>query len=124
MTWFAANLIIWSRSFEEKEHGDGPCHVWERVLVVQADDVDEATHALTEFAQADVAGNSENVETGDNLGADQLAFMGIRKIREVEGLAAGGDSPIEVMFSEMEVRSKADLLKLAAGGDVIVRYID
>jgi hypothetical protein len=125
MTWFAASLIIWSRSYEEQERGDGPCHVWERVLVVEADDVDEATSKVTKFGEADVASNSENVETGDNVGMDRLTFMGVRKIREIDALTGDGHAefPVEVTFSEMEVRTKADLLKLAAGGDVLVRYI-
>lgn len=120
MTWFAASLIIWSPTRPDDENGDGPCHFWERVVVIEADDVDAAMQEATDFGKDDAAANAGEAEA--------LVFMGVRKIREIESLTpeAGEEPPglVEVMFSEMEVKNKNDLLRLAAGNDVIVRYID
>jgi hypothetical protein len=136
MTWFAGSLIIWSRSAAPNgDNPDPPCHFWERVMMVEAGDVDEAVQKLTDFGNADAAENSTQTDDGDEVapppseeGAEQLVFMGVRKVRAIESVGPPGTEPagdlVEVMFSEMESRNKTDLLKVAAGKDVIVRYID
>ncbi len=135
MTWFAGSLIIWSRTAPNDDNPDPPCHFWERVMMVEADDVDEAVQKLTDFGNADAAENSTQPDDGDEVapapsaaGAERLVFMGVRKVRALEPVGPPGAEPagdlVEVMFSEMEARNKSDLLKVAAGKDVIVRYID
>ncbi|HME80446.1 MAG TPA: hypothetical protein VKF82_00060 [Candidatus Eremiobacteraceae bacterium] len=136
MTWFAGSLIIWSRTAAPNDDNpDPPCHFWERVMMVEADDVDRAVQKLTDFGNADAAENSTQPDEGDDIqpssseaGAEQLVFMGVRKVRAIESVGPPGAEPagdlVEVMFSEMEARNKTDLLKVAAGKDVIVRYID
>jgi hypothetical protein len=127
MTLFAASAIIWLRATSEKgldEEPDGPCHVWERVVIVRADDPDEATQKASEFGLRDAAANSEGLV--DQGKPAELVFMGIRKLREVDVAASGGQlgDVTEVSASEMEVATPSDLLKLARGGDVVVRYVD
>jgi hypothetical protein len=126
MTWFAGKIVVWSRSDAEKDEDDPSCHLWERTVVVEADDVDDATRMLTEFGRADAAANSGDAqESGvpDGVG-DELIFMGVRNVREVGQLGAGADEePVEVMFSELEVKNRADLQKFVDGQTVIVRYI-
>jgi hypothetical protein len=127
MTLFAANIIIWLKIKTEKgldENVDGPCHLWERVLLVRADDPDEALHKASEFGLNDATANSDGLM--DEGKPAELVFMGVRKLREVEAPAAGvaQNELTEVSASEMEVASRADLVNLARGNPVVVRYID
>jgi hypothetical protein len=128
MTLFAASIIIWLREKTEKgidEEEDGSCHLWERVLLVRAEDPDEATRKASEFGQNDAAANSDDLM--DEGQPAELVFIGVRKLREVDAPGATGgalDDVTEVSASEMEVANRADLLKLARGNEVIVKYID
>lgn len=128
MTLFAASIVIWLRDKTEKgidEEADGPCHIWERVLLVRAGDPDEATRKASEFGQHDASANSDDLM--DEGKPAELIFMGVRKLREVETTQSSGGAlgdVTEVSASEMEVASRADLLKLARGNEVIVRYVD
>lgn len=127
MTLFAASIIIWLREKTEKgidEEEDGACHLWERVLLVRADDPDEATRKASEFGENDAATNSDDLM--DEGKPAELVFMGVRKLREVDAPESGGapGDVTEVSASEMEVAGRADLLKLARGNEVLVKYID
>jgi len=127
MTLFAASVIIWLRAKTEKglgEEPEGPCHLWERVVVVRADDPDDATQKASEFGLRDAAANSEGLI--DEGRPAELVFMGIRKLREVDLGGSGGQlgDITEVSASEMQVASREDLLRLARGGEVVVRYVD
>jgi hypothetical protein len=127
MTLFAASIVIWLKEKTEKgldEERDGPCHLWERVLLVRADDPDEAMRKASEFGQNDAAANSDGLM--DEGKPAELIFMGVRKLREVEEPSSGvaEDELTEVSASEMEVASRADLVNLARGNPVVVRYID
>jgi hypothetical protein len=127
MTLFAASIIIWLKDKTEKgldENVDGPCHLWERIVLVRADDPDEATRKASEFGLNDAAANSDDLM--DEGKPAQLVFMGVRKLREVEEPASGvaQNELTEVSASEMEVASRADLVNLARGNAVVVRYID
>lgn len=124
MMWFAGSVIVWSRSDAEKD-SDGPCHLWQRTLIVQADDVDDATRKLEDFGKADAAANSgdqQEAGTPDDVG-DELIYMGVRNVREIEALDGGAPEPIEVMYAELEVKDRADLHKFVAGNTIIARYI-
>jgi hypothetical protein len=128
MTLFAASIIIWLKDKTEKgidEEEDGPCHLWERVLLVRAGDPDEAMRKASEFGQADAAANSDDLM--DEGKPAELIFMGVRKLREVDAPRSASGTPddvTEVSASEMSVASRADLLKLTRGNEVIVRYVD
>jgi hypothetical protein len=128
MTLFAASIVIWLKDKTEKgidEEEDGPCHLWERILLVRADDPDEATRKASEFGLNDARANSDDLM--DEGKPAELVFMGVRKLREVDAPRSAGGAPddvTEVSASEMEVASRADLLKLARGNEVIVRYVD
>ena len=127
MTLFAASVIIWLRAKTEKglaEEPDGPCHLWERVVVVRADDPNDATQKASEFGLRDAAANSDGLI--DNGRPAELVFMGVRKLREVDSSGSGGQlgDVTEVSASEMEVANRQDLLNLARGGEVVVRYVD
>jgi len=127
MTLFAASIVIWLKDKTEKgldERRDGPCHLWERVVLVRADDPDEAMRKASEFGQNDAAANSDGLM--DEGKPAKLIFMGVRKLREVDAPVTGAeqDDVTEVSASEMEVASQADLLKLVRGDAVVVRYID
>ena len=128
MTLFAASVIIWLREKTEKgldEETDGPCHLWERVVLVQADDPDDALQKASEFGERDAAANSEDLM--DEGKPAELIFMGVRKLREVGSPGSSVEdlgSVTEVSASEMEVANRAALLMLARGGAVVVKYVD
>jgi hypothetical protein len=129
MTMFAASIIIWMRL--KREQGadlasDGRCHLWERVLLVRAEDPDSAIQKASEFGMRDAASNSVDLTDDDGKPAE-LVFMGVRKLREVEWpeSATGESTDItEVSASEMEVANSDDLVKLARGSSVFVQYVD
>lgn len=129
MTLFAANIIIWMRTKQEQGdelESEGPCHLWERVLLIRADDPDRALEKASDFGVHDAAGNSTDLVDDDGKPAE-LVFMGVRKLREVESPDAAGQAfadVTEVSASEMEVPNQTALLKLARGDAVIVQYID
>jgi hypothetical protein len=128
MTLFAASIVIWLKEKTERaidEEVDGPCHLWERVLLVRADDPDDAVRKASEFGESDVKTNS--VDLVDDGKPAELVFMGVRKLREVETAGAAGGAlgdVTEVSASEMAVANRADLIKLARGNEVVVRYVD
>jgi hypothetical protein len=129
MTRFAASIIIWMRGkrgqgVEGEE--ESPCHLWERVLLVRADDPDSAMQKASEFGARDAASNSVDLVDDDGK-PSELIFMGVRKLREIDSPGSSGDMTAEVTevsASEMEVANSDDLVRLARGSPVFVHYVD
>jgi hypothetical protein len=129
MTMFAASIIIWMRLKQERGADlatDGPCHLWERVLLVRAEDPDSAIQKASEFGMRDAASNSVDLTDEDGNPAE-LVFMGVRKLREVEWAESATGEPTdvtEISASEMEVANSDDLVKLSRGASIFVQYLD
>jgi hypothetical protein len=125
MTLFAASVVIWMRAKRQPgQEEEGPCHFWERVLLIRAGDPDAATQKASEFGLHDAETNSVDL-VDENGTPSELVFMGVRKLREVEASSPTGDPDItEVTASEMEVSGTDDLINFARGGTVMVRQID
>jgi hypothetical protein len=126
---FAASVVIWMRikaKVGQEAHIDGPCHFWERVLLVRADDPDMALQKASEFGSRDAASNSIDL-TDEDGNASELIFMGVRKLQEVtsDTLVNEVNTEVaEISASEMVVPNSDELIKLARGETVVVEYID
>lgn len=134
MTWYAAHLIQY---FRLKEGIQTTFPVWENVVLINAQSVDEA------FKEAERIGREEYgpIETEDLRLDDQPAisvFGGVRVLVECQetiatwdeaGLIEGeSDNQVghgtEVTYLEFEVDGEDALQRLIAGGTVNVTYLD
>ena len=125
---FAASVIIWMRPKQQPDaepQEEGPCHLWERVLLIRADGPDEAMRKATDFGARDAETNSVDLVDDDGNPAE-LLFMGVRKLREVDSPdpESKEEDVFEISASEMVVSNEADVTKLARGSAVIVQYVD
>lgn len=128
MNLFSASVIIWMRvkRAADEEQPDGPCHFWERVVLIRADGPDSALQKATEFGVREAATNSVDL-TDEQGNPSELVFMGVRKLREVQSdtLVSEVRTEIaEISASEMEVANSDDLIKITRGDAVMVEYID
>ncbi len=128
MSLFSASVIIWMRvkRAPDEETADGPCHFWERVVLIRADDPDSALQKATEFGTGEAATNSVDL-TDEQGNPSELVFMGVRKLREVQSdtlVSEVRTDVAEISASEMEVANSDDLIKLARGDAVMVQYVD
>jgi len=126
---FAASVVIWMRikaPSGQEANLDGPCHFWERVLLVRADDPDAALQKASEFGSNDAASNSIDL-TDEDGNPSELIFMGVRKLQEVASDVLASEvktEAVEISVSEMVVANSDDLIKLARGDSVVVEYVD
>src|ERR1700680_1908974 len=121
MTWFAVSVIVRSqkktRDPDVPDDADGPRQLWENIILVNADDPDEATQKASDVSR------QEALEDSTDLLIDgepaEMVFVGVRKLREIRSLLPDGKPEpgdlCEITYSELEVNSQADLLKLAEG---------
>lgn len=110
---------------DAKPQADGPCHLWERILLIRANGPDEAMRKASDFGTRDAETNSVDLVDDDGNPAE-LVFMGVRKLRQVDSpdQQSKGEDVFEISASEMQVSNQADLAKLARGDAVIVQYVD
>ena len=129
MTWFAVNVIVRSkkktRDPDVPDDADGPRQLWENIILVSADDPDEATQKASDISIQEAAEASHDLLIDGEPA--EMVLVGVRKLREIRSLLPDGKAEpgdlCEITYSELEVNSQADLLKLAEGYDVIVRYV-
>ncbi|HEV2908599.1 MAG TPA: DUF4288 domain-containing protein [Candidatus Eremiobacteraceae bacterium] len=126
--WYAAHLITTLRA--KRDEGDAdedparPLQAWEDVILVDAADPDEAIRKATEFGTREAAEDSKDLVIDDKPAAYE--FVGVRKLGEIGEKVTGHEqapSIIEVTTTEIEVRNGFDLLQLARGGEVLLRYV-
>jgi hypothetical protein len=126
--WYAAHLITTLRA--KRDEGDvdeepaRPLQAWEDVILVDASDPDEAIRKATEFGTREAAEDSKDLVIDDKPAAYE--FVGVRKLGEIGEKVTGhkqAPSIIEVTTTEIEVRNDFDLLQLARGGEVLLRYV-
>jgi hypothetical protein len=126
--WYAAHLITTLRA--KREEGDAdeeparPLQAWEDIILVDAADPDEAIRQATEFGTREAAEDSKDLFIDDKPAAYE--FVGVRKLGEIGEKVTGHEQApniIEVTTTEIEVRNGFDLLQLARGGEVLVRYV-
>ena len=126
--WYAAHLITTLRAKREEdvaaEEPARPLQAWEDVLLVEAADPDDAIRKATEFGTREAAEDSKDLVIDDKPAAYE--FIGVRKLSEIgEKVTGHRQAPniIEVTTTELEIRNDFDLLQLARGGDVLLRYV-
>jgi len=126
--WYAAHLITTLRA--KREEGDAaeeparPIQAWEDVILVDAADPDDAIHKATEFGTREAAEDSKDLVIDDKPAVYEL--IGVRKLSEIgEKVTGHKQAPniIEVTTTELEIRNDFDLLQLARGGEVLLRYV-
>ncbi len=119
MPWYAASAIMYVR-FKDGQQDHYP--VWENILLVEAASESLAQERATERARLD-EGDSDGTFRWNGRPAGWV-FAGVRKILLVshEGDNLGhGD---ELTYSEFSVADENALHDLAAGREVVLRYIE
>jgi hypothetical protein len=131
MAWFAAHAVMCLKCLDGKqEHFP----VWENVLLIEAEDDDQA------WSKANERGKEDETEGGTVMNRDgrtvprqtldgrpaRWEFAGIRKLIKVrhKGLEDDLRSGDEITFSEFVLASEAEVRYLADGKEVGLRYID
>ena len=120
MTKYAAHLIQVIR-FREGLQDHFP--YYENVVLIEADSDDAAFEMAAEYGRAEAADDDPSFRWGDR--SAYWEFAGIRKLIECRE-ACDLDDPVlartELTYSQMSVRSEADLQKLVDGEAVEVVY--
>lgn len=119
MAWFAASAVMYVK-LKEGDQVEFP--VWENVLLIEAEDGEEAMKLAIERARQD-EGDSKGSFTWDGKPATWL-FAGIRKLLtvshdSVDDKIGSGD---EITFSQFVLSSEADVRALAGGDEVTLKY--
>ncbi len=124
MSWYTVSIII---SCRLKGYDQGVFPVYENFTLFEADSSKQAYEKAKKYAE-------EYVAIDDNLRLNgkpaYWKFEGIRKIIEIRDHLSDEldvDLPhngVEVSYSYMEVNSEQELMKLANGDAVVIKYID
>lgn len=118
-TRYAAHLIL---AVDTDGPADRPIPFYENVVLVQADTDAEAMRQACRLGRAEAAADPGDFRWGGQPA--RWRFVGVRKLIECQPPAGrerlGYGS--EVTYSQMAVRSEADLQRLAAGEPVEVTY--
>jgi Domain of unknown function (DUF4288) len=125
MNWYAAHIIISSRPIKL---GNGEIDVYENVILISAENDDEANFKAQQFGQAFVVKD----DTLTTMEGDPVedSFVGIRKIIQVRNplsLSPDNDKPVdgaEITYSRFTVKDDVDLAKLVDGEEVVISYLD
>jgi hypothetical protein len=128
--WYAAHLITTLRAKREEgdsgeEQPEDPIQAWEDVILVDAADPDDAIRKASEFGTREAAEDSKDLIIDDK--PSEYQFVGVRKLSEIgEKVTGHKQAPdiVEVTSTELEIRNHFDLLQLARGGDLLLRYVD
>jgi len=121
MTWFAASAIMF---VEFKDGTQDYYPVWENVLLIEADDANEALRLAQQRAKEDEGDSDGSFRCNDRPARWVLA--GIRKVLTVAHRSAMGQlqSGDEATFTEFVVRDRAALDRLTAGESVELEYVE
>ncbi len=126
MTWYAAHIIMMVKL---KEALQQKYPIWENIIIVQAQTVDEAWEKATHFGKVE-EGDSFGTFTWDGKPATWV-FAGIRKLVECEPSVeqdvevfsrATLSDGTEITYSQLEFESEEALQKFIKGEPVHVLY--
>ncbi len=131
MTWYAAHLIQYVR-FLDGIQDRYPCY--ENVVLIEASSVAAAVASAEDIGRTAYGADSGTGFTWDERRAEWV-FAGLRKLIECEDAGVSDpDAPdrydaafrpgqgTEVTYSQIEVRTRQDLIDLVAGKSVFVLY--
>ena len=118
-TQYAAHLIM-AVKYRNEPQSDIP--FYENVLLIDAGSDDEAWDKAEEIGREE--GADDDLSFRWNEHPARLEFVGIRKLITCQprGLSDRIESGAELTYSQMSVRSEADLKKLVDGEPVEVVY--
>ncbi len=117
MAWYAAHVVM-GIQFKEGQQDKYP--FWENIILIQADTVDEAFEKTERRARAD-EGDSQGTFTHEGRPA-RWVFGGIRRLVACVDYDERPTDGTEISYSEMEVATEADWLKVINGEAVTVWY--
>ena len=119
--WYATHWLM-SIQFKDGKHESYP--VLERVVLVEAWDHEKAREKATAMAQQEA---TSAIRWAGGRPAD-LVFLGVRKVTCLSTVDGGANVSLadgeELTCWEYDVREKDDLKRLAAGEQVMVKYIE
>lgn len=117
MGWYAASVIMYTK-FKNGIQEKYP--VWENVILIEAQSVEEA------FEKAETRGRMDEGDSSGTYFYDDrpamLVFAGIRKMIKCQDFESRPKEGTEVTYSRMEVDSEEALSKLVNGEPVNIRY--
>lgn len=118
-THYAAHIIM-AIKYRDPPQDDIPCY--ENVVLIEAGSDDEAWDKAEQLGREDAAREDPSLRWDDRPA--RLEFAGVRKVIACQprGLAERIESGAELTYSQMSVRSEADLRKLVDGEPVEVVY--
>jgi Domain of unknown function (DUF4288) len=119
MTWYAAHIILWVKF---KGRGQDHFPVWENIVLIEAESEAEA------FTKAEVHGRAQEGDEDGHFRWDgkpaRWVFAGVRKLTECVFPEERPGDGTEVTYSQLDLKSEADVNALAAGKPVRLRYDD
>lgn len=114
--WYVAHAIIY---FKYKDVRQKKFPLWENVYLLAALSEEEAWKKARELAQLDAGDDNGSLRCDGH--AAMRVFAGIRKLVTLIDEEGPRDG-IEITFSELEVKSEADIQALAKGEAAVVHY--
>jgi hypothetical protein len=124
MSWYCAHAIFY---FELRDEPQDSYLIWENVYLVEASSDEEALSKAEKYAKTEEASGSDTLTLNDKPCRYKLA--GIRKLITVSYIEEAVDKPndvpvsgAEVTYSELEVDTLDEVMKLAKGEMVEVLY--
>lgn len=124
MSWYCAHAIFY---FELKHEPQDSYSIWENVYLVEATTNDEAVSKAEKYAMIDEASSSDTLTLNDK--PCWYKYAGIRKVITVSYIEEVADKPddvpvsgAEVTYSEFEVDTLDEVMRLAKGEMIDVLY--
>jgi hypothetical protein len=126
MTWYAASVII---AIKKVGYIDGPFDVYENVILVEADNVNNACDIAKKYGKIEQ-------DIDDGLTVDSVPaireFIGIKKIINISNpsdidMDLDNDPPTtgtEITYYRFEMDGDEVLRKFMGDEDVIIKYIE
>jgi Domain of unknown function (DUF4288) len=117
MFWYAANAIMYIK-FDDGNQDKYP--VFENIILIEANSDKEAVEKAKTIAKEEEIQSNKDF-TWEKRPAS-LVFAGIRKLISFNNPEEAPSHGTEITYSQLEVKTKEDLLKLARGEPVMVMY--
>lgn len=120
MVWYAAHAI---QAFERLDGEQDAFPVYENVILIEAESVEQAFEKAEAFACDDEGDFASEGLTIDDRPA-RRKFVGIRKLIAIQNVY-GEDRPVngaEITYSKLTVFGHDELKRLVEGKDVMLRY--
>jgi len=119
MNWYCAHIVMF---VELKNTSQMRSPVWEKVVLIEANNEDEA------FDKAERHGRSEEGDDGGTFEWEKSpaswVFAGVRKLTECDAVSGNSESGTELTYTEFELLSREDVKRLALGKPVRALFND